>query len=117
MTKKVFILLCAMVFLSCQDTKTNQNEEVNSHKKEPPEKQRKSTSEIEQDEERSKYGLDTINKIQQEELIPFLKAYGENHPQTRAVIETDFGDVELELFTDTPLHRANFIYLANLGYF
>lgn len=117
MIKKVFILLSVIAFLSCQDTKTNQNQLDKSQKNETQEKQQESRSRINQDEKRSKYGLDTITKLQQEELIPFLTKYGEKHPQTRAVIETEFGDIELELFTDTPLHRANFIYMANLGYF
>ena len=35
----------------------------------------------------------------------------------RQVIKTDMGDIYVTLFNDTPLHRANFIRLAKLGYF
>ncbi|HLS30702.1 MAG TPA: peptidylprolyl isomerase [Flavobacteriaceae bacterium] len=117
MIKKVFILLGAVVILSCQDTKTNQNETSKSNKNNVQKKQQKNQTKNNRNQIKSKYELDTISKLQQEELIPFLTEYGKTHPQTRAVIETKFGDIELELFTDTPLHRANFIYLANLGYF
>lgn len=46
-----------------------------------------------------------------------MLAYGKKHPQTRAEITTSFGKITIKLFEDTPLHRANFIMLANKGYF
>lgn len=117
MIKKVFILLSAFALLSCQDTKTNETEASKSKKNNVQKQQQKSQSKINENEPKTKFGLDTIKKIRQEQLIPFLTEYGKTHPQTRVVIKTDLGDIELELFTDTPLHRANFIYLAKLGYF
>jgi peptidylprolyl isomerase len=53
----------------------------------------------------------------QYEVKPFLKTYGEENPETKVRIETSFGDIEVELFKDTPLHRANFILMAKEGYF
>lgn len=53
----------------------------------------------------------------QEELIPFLTEYGKKNPEDRVKIITRFGDIEVLLYKDTPLHRANFIYLVKLGYF
>tara|TARA_R110002020_G_scaffold28759_5_gene91293 strand:+ start:234 stop:959 length:726 start_codon:yes stop_codon:yes gene_type:complete len=53
----------------------------------------------------------------QAELIPFLTAYGKRNPETRVRIKTEFGDIEVELFKDTPLHRANFILLVKQNYF
>src|SRR5690606_34153003 len=55
--------------------------------------------------------------IVQEELIPLLTEYGEQNPEDRVKIITRFGDIEVQLYKDTPLHRANFIYLVKLGYF
>ncbi|PRX51853.1 peptidylprolyl isomerase [Salegentibacter salegens] len=55
--------------------------------------------------------------IAQEELIPFLTQYGKENPETRVRIITSFGNIEVELFRDTPLHRANFIMLVKENYF
>ncbi len=55
--------------------------------------------------------------IAQEELIPTLKEFGEENPETRVRIITSFGDIEVELYRDTPLHRANFIMLTKDRYF
>ena len=46
-----------------------------------------------------------------------LRAYGKDNPETRAKITTKYGEIEIELFKDTPVHRANFVYLVKEGYF
>lgn len=38
-------------------------------------------------------------------------------PRTRILMNTSYGDITLELFNETPLHRDNFIKLANEGYY
>ena len=53
----------------------------------------------------------------QAELIPFLTEYGKKNQETRVRILTEYGDIEIELFKDTPLHRANFILLVKQNYF
>lgn len=53
----------------------------------------------------------------QAEVIDFLTTYGEENPETKVLISTRFGDIEVTLFEDTPLHRANFIMLVKRGYF
>jgi len=55
--------------------------------------------------------------IPQEQLIPFLTQYGKENPENRVRIITSFGDIEVMLYRDTPLHRANFIMLVKKGYF
>ena len=55
--------------------------------------------------------------IVQEELIPFLTQYGKENPEDRIRISTRYGDIDVELFHDTPLHRANFIFLVKHDYF
>jgi len=56
-------------------------------------------------------------KITSENMVQFLTDYGAKHPETKARIITPYGDIELELYTDTPLHRANFVYLVKNKYF
>lgn len=53
----------------------------------------------------------------QTEVIPFLTEYGKTHPQKKIRITTKFGNIDVLLFEETPLHRANFIMLANEDYF
>jgi len=53
----------------------------------------------------------------QEELIPFLMDYGKKNPETNIRIKTRFGNIDVKLFKDTPLHRANFLFLAKHHYF
>ena len=63
-----------------------------------------------------KYDLETI-VISDENVIDFLTWYGEQKKENKVLIETKFGNIEIELFYETPLHRANFIYLVKKNYF
>ncbi len=47
----------------------------------------------------------------------FLRKFGSSHPETRVLMKTDYGEIEVELFEDTPIHRANFLYLIERDYF
>lgn len=47
----------------------------------------------------------------------FLRKFGEENKENRVVVETNHGDIHIRLFDDTPLHRANFIYLIKRNYF
>ena len=38
-----------------------------------------------------------------------LLRYGDENPENQVLIETEFGDIRIRLYEDTPLHRANFI--------
>lgn len=56
-------------------------------------------------------------EITNENVVDFLTEYGKNNPETKVLINSRFGDIEIELYEDTPLHRANFIYLVKQQYF
>ncbi|PKA83851.1 peptidylprolyl isomerase [Ulvibacter sp. MAR_2010_11] len=56
-------------------------------------------------------------EITNENAVSFFTDYGNNNPETSATIQTQHGEIEIALFKDTPLHRANFIYLVKQGYF
>ena len=66
--------------------------------------------------QKPKYDLKTV-LITDENVVDFLTWYGEQNPERKVLIESSFGEIEIELFTETPLHRANFIYLVKKGYF
>ncbi len=61
--------------------------------------------------------LSKIKTVTQEELIPFLKAYAKDNPETIVEVITDMGSFTIELYAKPVLHRANFIRLAKIGYF
>ncbi|RXR30561.1 peptidylprolyl isomerase [Flavobacterium piscinae] len=63
-----------------------------------------------------KYDLETVI-LTDDNVVDFLTWYGERNPENKVLIETKFGNIEVELFDKTPLHRANFIYLVKKNYF
>lgn len=56
-------------------------------------------------------------KITAENVVEFLTEYGAENPETKVAIDTKHGTIEIELFKDTPMHRASFIYLVKQNYF
>ncbi|PQA58694.1 peptidylprolyl isomerase [Siphonobacter curvatus] len=56
-------------------------------------------------------------EIPQDEVVQTLTEYGKEHPENRVSIHTRFGDIEIKLYDETPLHRANFIRMINSGYY
>src|SRR5690606_5429746 len=67
--------------------------------------------------ENGKNDLTEYPEITDENVVSFLTEYGEKNPETQVLISTRFGEIEIELFKDTPLHRANFVYLVKQHYF
>jgi len=47
----------------------------------------------------------------------FFTEYGKQNKETIVLIKTKFGNIKLRLFKDTPIHRANFLFLIKIGYF
>ena len=45
-------------------------------------------------------------------VVDFLTEYGKLHKENKLEISTRFGKIKIRLYDDTPLHRANFIYLV-----
>ncbi|MGB3548206.1 MAG: peptidylprolyl isomerase [Saprospiraceae bacterium] len=50
-------------------------------------------------------------------LAVMLLASCDTDGHTYAIIETDYGDVKVMLYDETPLHRDNFVKLADEGFF
>ncbi|MGB0525084.1 MAG: peptidylprolyl isomerase [Flammeovirgaceae bacterium] len=55
--------------------------------------------------------------IQKNNVRERLLAYGKENPETLVLISTNFGDIKVKLYEETPLHRANFIRLVKRGYY
>lgn len=105
MKKTVLLLVLITVLLSCEDTK-----------KEPilPITEKTETQEA---EEKVIPKVKKNPKITQENVVAFLTKYGKENPETKVRISTIYGEIDIILFKDTPLHRANFIYLVKQKYF
>ncbi|WP_108870151.1 peptidylprolyl isomerase [Aquimarina aquimarini] len=56
-------------------------------------------------------------KLTNENLIEFMTAYGQKNPETLVKVTTRYGDIHIQLYKETPIHRANFIYLVKEKYF
>lgn len=55
--------------------------------------------------------------IPQEKVVETLLAYGKQNPENQIVIKTKYGQIELKLYNETPLHRANFIRMIKNNFF
>ena len=57
------------------------------------------------------------DSINSKNVVAFLTKYGELHPEDKVIVKTKLGNLVVRLYHDTPLHRASFIFLTNMGYF
>ena len=55
--------------------------------------------------------------VTKENVLEVLTQYGKDNPETEVEISTQHGIIRLKLFTDTPLHRANFVKQIKEGYY
>lgn len=103
---QVALLAISLLFLNCD----KEPKAGNSQSKDLPAKEKKEM--VKKDiEERPKDSINSKNVSQ------FLSLYGEEHSATNVMIKTRLGNIKIRLYEDTPLHRASFIFLTNMGYF
>ena len=57
------------------------------------------------------------DSITNKNAIDFLIAYNDKHKENKVRLKTRLGNMVIQLYDDTPLHRANFIFLTKVGYF
>lgn len=97
-----FIMLIILSIISCQNkSETSQ----------------KSSNEVKNDSiNKPKYDLNTV-VVTDENVVDFLTWYGSFNPENKIIISCKYGEIEVELFNETPLHRANMIYLIKKKYF
>lgn len=98
----LFTLFIAF-YTSCQDNQTKEKKLNNENIiKKPDVKKSKKKS--------------LVKKVSNKNAVSFLTEYGKNNPERFVRIETKFGDIEIELYNKTPLHRANFIHIVKRGF-
>ena len=96
------LLLITLLFFSCKDI-GNKTEP----KKYKMEKEIKTSVKVKKE----------IFLLNDKNAIPFFFEYERNNKENKVIITTNYGDIEIELFKNTPYHRANFIYLTKKKYF
>lgn len=108
--RRIFILLFSIAFasitLSCNSTVASKNSNQTVVETPKPTVAKKIVPQKKSD-----------LPLNAETAIPFLKAYGEKHPENKVRIETPLGSFDVLLFKNTPYHRANFIFLTKQEYF
>lgn len=106
------VLLLFLFFISCEDKQKTPTEKVEVTKETIKDSIIKETVVKEEKPQTAQYP-----EITNENVVSFLTEYGKANPETKVKITTRFGDIFIELYKDTPLHRANFIYLVKQKYF
>ena len=113
MKKLVLFGFLFCIILACEDTK---KAPVKKNAKTPQDstyiKEKKELNIITE-----KTVISDYPKITQENVVAFLTEYGNKNPESQVRIKTIHGNIDIELFRDTPLHRANFIFLVKQAYF
>ena len=57
------------------------------------------------------------DSLKRHNVDAFFTEYEKQNRETKVLIKTKFGDIKLRLYNNTPIHRANFIFLTKIGYF
>lgn len=107
------LLLFCIAFGSCEDRKKTSEEKIAPSK----ESKADSLNETETSAQKTSEEKQTYPVITDENVVEFLTQYGKQNLETKVRITTQHGVIEVQLFEDTPLHRANFIYLVKRKYF
>ncbi|WP_183075468.1 peptidylprolyl isomerase [Gillisia mitskevichiae] len=121
MTRKISYLLISFVLLlaSCEDTQKSKIKNTGSSSSNTITKVKDSSENKinSSKKKKDKLFLHDEPMLVQEKLIPFLTEYGKKNTENKIRISTRFGDIDIVLYNDTPLHRANMILLIKEGYF
>ena len=99
--KNLIIIFGFLCFISCKDISNKPSKKIVIKKVEK----------VEIKKEKNTFLLTDDN------AIPFFFDYEKKNKENLVRIITDFGNIDIELFQDTPYHRANFIFLTKKKYF
>jgi len=104
-----FLVALFLVF-ALAGCKTDSKKKVKTEKEKEITKELKSKKEKLPEEEK----FPTLNFETYEE---FLLSWGKKNTENTIEIETEFGKIQLKLYKQTPVHRANFLMLVKRGFF
>lgn len=117
--KSIFlVLILVFTCLSCKDTPQEQNN-LNEETSDTIQRLTKEQQFLKNRYKRqiSANGDSLLAYIPQDSVKVFFTRYGKENPENKVRLITKYGDVEIELFKETPIYRASFIYLVKNKYF
>tara|TARA_B100001250_G_C19654238_1_gene724108 strand:- start:92 stop:772 length:681 start_codon:yes stop_codon:yes gene_type:complete len=97
------LILIVFIVLSCQNNEVNKKI-IKKIKTKP-----KIISKI---EEKRNY-----EKLSEKNAIPFLFEFSKKNKENKVRLETEYGNIDILLYENTNIHRANFIFLTKEKYF
>ena len=97
------LILIVFIVLSCQNNEVNKKI-IKKIKTKP-----KIISKI---EEKRNY-----EKLNEKNAIPFLFEFSKKNKENKVRLETEYGNIDILLYKNTTIHRANFIFLTKEKYF
>lgn len=103
----VRLLLFMVSLISCQNHKTDSK--INQY----------SNKEIKKTEIPAKKSIPSANRIPRltnKNVLEFYEKYGPLNPENKIRIKTSKGNIDIQLYEDTPIHRANFIHIVKRGF-
>jgi peptidylprolyl isomerase len=118
MISRFLILGILLITVSCKDnTQVVEKESENLNNAVAPVVKKKKSLENFYKVQYSSDGDTLLPYIPQDSVAIFFTRYGLKNPETKVRITTNYGTIDMELFTETPLYRASFIFLVKNKYF
>jgi peptidyl-prolyl cis-trans isomerase B (cyclophilin B) len=103
---KIFAFLILFLILSCNSKNKNSRAVKATSKKEYKISKKNS-------KKKKQHFVRLTNSNVEKELLK----YGEKNPETLVLLKTNKGNMKIKLYTNTPLHRANFIRLIKNNFY
>ncbi|WP_082422547.1 peptidylprolyl isomerase [Aquimarina longa] len=116
---KSFLYCSVTIFLfsNCEDTHSKKNKQNIKKNNDPISVTKIELPDTTKPDLQENNSNDTPFKLSNQNLIEFMTAYGRENPETLVKIKTKYGDIHIKLYKETPIHRANFIYMVKQNYF
>lgn len=108
---KIIFLLFTVSFFNCTN---NSEKPISKEKKIIKKDSTVTTSIVEKESKKVEKTWDSLNA---KNVIPFFTEFGKQNKQSIVEISTKFGKIKIRLYDDTPIHRANFLFLTKIKYF
>ncbi len=109
---RFLISILALAVVACSSPVEKSKSNTAEKKQEQSKGKAKTKAKTEKEAEKEKFP--TLNN---KNVVDFLTRYGKNNKETLVEMSTRFGNVKIRLYDNTPLHRANFVYLTKRKYF
>ncbi len=111
---------CIFLFSNCEDThskKNKQNTTTSQSKNDTVSKNKSKKATLNQNTLKKEEVEEEPFKLTNDNLRAFMEDYGKKNPETLVRVKTTYGNIDIQLYKETPIHRANFIYLVKEKYF